>query len=68
MRAAGQNDTAPKDYLGGDTAADEFWRHGTMAIFDICVTAPDFPYQRGINTSKVLTNHEKRKKRKYLQM
>ncbi len=50
----------------GDVAAHGFWQWGTMAIFDIWITDPDRPSVRNQNSTKLLKQHEKWKRDKYL--
>ena len=44
-----------------------FWERGTGCIFGVRVAGLDAPSQRHQVASKVLANHEKQKKRKYLE-
>ena len=48
-----------------DVRARGFWRNGQNAYFDIRVTNADAESQRSVDIKKVLSKHEKEKKRHY---
>jgi hypothetical protein len=51
----------------GDVGAHGFWRRGHTAIFDIHITDTDAESYLRSSQSKILSNQEKAKKRKYLE-
>ena len=54
--------------LRGDVAAHNFWKKGQAVIFDICVTDTDCRSQRHTSPHSCLLSHERRKKRKYVDL
>ena len=68
VREAGETDNAaPLGEDRGDVAVHNFWRKRQGAVFDVCVTDTDAPYQQGTEPHSCLVNHKKRKKRHYLE-
>jgi hypothetical protein len=51
----------------GDILVRGFWARGTDCIIDVRVTNTDAKSQRQKDPAKVLTQHEREKKRKYLE-
>ena len=51
----------------GDVAVHGFWTRGRATIFDVRVTDPEAPYNQKKNPAKILLDHEKEKKTKYLE-
>ena len=71
VREAGETDPDDKPLvrdLRGDVAAHNFWKKGQAVIFDICVTDTDCRSQRHTSPHLCLLSHERRKKRKYVDL
>ena len=58
--AGGQSQLPPD--IRGDVAVRGFWKRSSTAIFDVRVVDTDAPSYRGQDPTKILANHEKRKK------
>ena len=64
--STGDQSQLPPD-IRGDVAVRGFWQRSSTATFDVRIVDTDAPSYRGQNPIKVLANHEKRKKDKYLE-
>ena len=62
--AAGNPEWAQAE-LRGDVGVHGFWRRGTTAIFDVCITDTDAPSSRNVDPLKILRLQENEKKSKY---
>jgi len=65
VREAGAAGTRPQPELRSNVATHGFWKRGTMAIFDICITDTDMASYRQTEPKKILLRHKHEKKKKY---
>ena len=63
--AASNSKTVPTLELRGDVAVHSFWSRGMTAAFDVRATDTDCKSHIDVEPSKVLSRHEKEKKKRY---